>query len=145
MHSILTKRIEMPHVEIPWLARIRSIFTLPLIPDPRGRPACWLFAAFCVTALCFWYPDLVIWMSPHDPYLARAVTGVSLLFFPFAVIASLVALFSYIVLWRRARKHRGVVSRWLLSVGSLLFLVALAPGLEFMFIIVVLVVTSFRS
>ena len=110
-----------------------------LISDPRGRPACWLFTAFCVSVLCFWYPQFVIKLS-HDEYVARAVTGVALLFLPFAAIASLVALVSYIVLWRRALKCRGVVSRWLLSVGSVVFLIALVPGL---FVVTVTVVAIF--
>ena len=144
MHPILAKRIEIPHAERLWLARFWSIVNPTLISDIRGRPACWLFGASCVSVITFWYPDIVIRLS-HDPYFARIATGVSLEYDPFAVIASLVALFSYVILWRRARKHSGIVSRWLLSVGSLLFLVAIAPGLEFIFIMVVVVVTSFRS
>jgi hypothetical protein len=58
-------------------------------------------------------------------------TGVSLLFFPFAAIASLIALVSYIFLWRRALKVRGRIFWWLLSVGSVVFLAALVPGLLF--------------
>jgi len=134
MFQILTKRIEIPHFEIPWLARFWSFINPTLISDTRGRPACWLFGAACVSMLCFWYPDFVIRRS-HDPYFARIATGVSMSYLPFGLIASIVALSNYIGLWRRARKCGGIASRWLLSFGLVVLLIGAAPGLFLAFCI----------
>ena len=136
MFQILTKRIEIPHFEFPWLARFWSSINPVLIADTRGRPACWLLWASCVVFLCSWYP-FILTSAAHDPLFTRIVTGIEILYTPFKMAAPIVAVFNYIRLWRRAREHRGTVSRWLLSVGSVLLLIALAPALFFISIIVV--------
>ena len=114
-----------------------------LIRDTRGRPACWLFAAFCVSVICFWYPLIVIKLS-HDAVFGRIATGVTLGFLPFGLIASFVAMYSYIRLWQRTRTCRGIVSRWLLSVGLLLFLIGAAPGLFLAFCLFMGFIACFR-
>jgi hypothetical protein len=139
MFQILTKRIEIPRFEIPWLAKFWSSINPVLIADTRGRPACWLFWASCVVFLCSWYPYILV-MEAHDPVFARIVTGIEILYTPFKMAAPIVALFNYIILWRRARKQRGTVSWWLLSVGSLLLLIALVPALVFITIIIVAII-----
>jgi hypothetical protein len=141
MHPILTKRIEMPHFEIPWLAKFWARVNPVLIADTRGRPACWLLWAFCVVFLCSWYPSILT-MEAHDAVYARIVTGVELDYVPFKIAAPVVALFNYIRLWRRARKQRGMVSWWLLSVGSLLLLIALIPALVVITIIIVALISQ---
>lgn len=143
MHQIFTKRIEIPHCEIPWLARFCSVINPTLISDTRGRPACWLFWASCVSTICFWYPNILIARS-HDPLFGRIATGTTLLYLPLAAFASIVALFNYIVLWRRARQYRGVASRWLMSAASVLVLIALATGLFLAFCILGGIYASIR-
>jgi hypothetical protein len=139
MFQILTKRIEILHFELPWLARFWSSINPVLIADTRGRPACWLFCASCVVFLCSWYPYILM-MEVHDPLFARIVTGIEILYTPFKMAAPIVALFNYVILWRRARKQRGTVSRWLLSVGSVLLLIALLPALVFITVIIVAII-----
>jgi hypothetical protein len=136
MFQILTKRIEIPHFEIPWLAKFWSSVNPVLIADTRGRPAFWLLWASCVVFLCSWYP-YILTVTAHDPLFSRIVTGIELDYIPLKFAAPIVALYNYIHLWRRARKHRGIVSWWLLSVGSVLLLIALAPALFFIGIIIV--------
>ena len=138
MHQIFTK-----HIQIPWLAKFWLSVNPVLIADTRGRPACWLFWASCVSMICFWYPHILIAES-HDSLFARIATGETLLYFPLAAFASIVALLNYIVLWRRARRSRGVASRWLLSIGSLMVLIGLAPGLLFVTILIVAVIATLQ-
>jgi len=136
MHPILTKRHETPHIELSWQARFWSSINPVLIVDTRGRPACWLLWASCVVFLCSWYP-FILTVTAHDPLFTRIVTGIELLYTPLKMAAPIVALINYMILWRRARNQRGRVSWWLLSVGSVLLLIALAPALFFIGIIVV--------
>ena len=136
MFHILTKRIEMPHFELSWLARFWSSINPVLIADTRGRPACWLFWAACVVFLCSWYP-FILTATAHDPLFTRIVTGIEILYTPVKMAAPIVALFNYVILWRRARKQRGMVSWWLLSVGSVMLLIALIPALVFITILIV--------
>jgi hypothetical protein len=130
MHPILTKRIEIPPYELSWLAKFWSSINPVLIADTRGRPACWLLWASCVVFLCSWYP-FILTMTVHDPLFSRIVTGIEVDYFPFKIAAPIVALLNYICLWQRARKHRSKVSWWLLSIGSVLLFIALAPALLF--------------
>jgi hypothetical protein len=136
MHPILTKHHEIPHLELSWLARFWSHINPVLIADTRGRPACWLFWASCVVFLCSWYPYILM-ATDHDPLFARIVTGIEILYTPFKMAAPIVALYNYIHLWHRARKQRGTVSWLLLSVGSVLLLIAVLPALFFIGVIIV--------
>jgi hypothetical protein len=66
----------------------------------------------------------------------RHLAAIRVLAFPVALLASFVALCFYVILWRRTWKHEDIVSRWLLAISSVLFLIAFAPALLFVFFIV---------
>ena len=64
-------------------------------------------------------------------------------YFPLALLASLVALFSYIALWRRSRGRGGWASQCLLAAGTAVFLIASGPVLLLLVGLIALIVSSF--
>ena len=127
----------LPVAELGGVRRLRSI-SMTLISNSLARPAYWLLGAFCVVSLCFWVPFFYIG-SFHDPHLARAAGFRMILPFPLAAIASLVALLSYICLWRIVLRLRDARSWCSLAVASVVFLLAAVPGLMIVFTILVLI------
>ena len=99
-----------------------------LIQDTPVRPMVWLICAACVSVVCFWFPDVFSY-SPfkNQEYIPRELAATRVVYFPFAMLSSVVGWFSYRSLWGKTWKHLDALSRWLLAIGSVLFLVAIAP------------------
>ena len=108
---------------------------MQFMQDTRSRPTLWLVCSACVSILCFWIPQLFHFREQESEFM-RHVAAIRVLAFPVALIASVVGACFYLSLWHKARTHSDTASRWLLVVGSMLFLVAFAPALMFVFFIV---------
>ena len=99
-----------------------------LIQDNRARPVVWLICAACVSVICFWVPDVFSYPPfSNQEHIPRELAATRVLYFPFAIVSSVVAWFAYWSLRGKTRNHLDRFSRWLSAIGSALFLVAIAP------------------
>jgi hypothetical protein len=99
-----------------------------LTQDNRARPTLWLVCAACCSIVSFWYPHVFSYPPfSNQEHIPRELAAIRVVFFPIALLASAVGFYFYLSLWRKTWRHPDAVSRWLLAVGSGLFLVAFAP------------------
>jgi hypothetical protein len=100
-----------------------------LLTHPLTRPVAWLFAAFSVSVLCFWYPLLSTLTLPRetDPRLGMLLAGTA----PLTLTASLLGVICfgrYLFLIRNQTGHRSIL---LLTACVLMALVSVLPGCWF--------------
>jgi hypothetical protein len=112
-----------------------------VIDDNRFRPALWLFCSFCVSVICFWYPFFASKYS-DDPYYSRKLAGLIVSLTPVWILSSIIASCYYLALCSSAWQRRDVAAWWLFSVGTLLFLGAAGPALDFISTLLLVLITS---
>ena len=109
-----------------------------LTQDTRARPILWLVCAACVSVVCFWLP----YMFSYPPFsnqerIPRELAATRVVSFPFAILSTVVGFYFFLSLWRMTWRHPDASSRWLLAIGSVLFLVAVSPLPLFIVFVVV--------
>lgn len=96
--------------------------------DIRARPILWLVCAAFTSVVCFWLPYVFSYPPfSNQEYIPREWIAFRFVCSPFAILSTIAGFRFYLSLWRKTWRHPDTLSRWLLAVGSMLFLVAVSP------------------
>ena len=103
-------------------------FLMRVMQESPARPILWLICAACCSVLCFLYPQ----SYPISADFSSYVAALAIVLPSFALLATIVASFFYVSLWRKIWRHRHFSSLWPLAIGSVFFVIALGPVFLFL-------------
>jgi hypothetical protein len=88
---------------------------------------------------------MALYRSSNDAAILRALTHAMFNFMPISVLASVLGCITFSALWKRSRKIGDHASIWFQSIGAFLLVVALGPGLMFLFWIFLALIVAIWS